>query len=132
LLSIFDCLFLPNLRESFQALKKSSWSLSTADTGVDRFWRVVDMPKFVIEREVPGAGKRSEAELREAVSKSLEALRKLGPEIRWIQSWVTDDKIYCMYYAPDEDLIREHARLIGGRVDRVAAVRRMVDPANFE
>ena len=90
------------------------------------------MPKFVIEREVPGAGKRSEAELRAAVSKSLEALRKLGPEIRWIQSWVTDDKIYCMYYAPDESLIREHARLIGGRVDRVAAVRRMVDPTNFE
>jgi hypothetical protein len=116
---------------SFQTVRKPSWSLST-DTGVGHLWRMVNMPKFVIEREVPGAGKRSEAELREAVSKSLEALRKLGPEIRWIQSWVTDDKIYCMYYAPDESLILEHARLIGGRVDRVAAVRRMVDPANFE
>ena len=90
------------------------------------------MPKFVIEREMPGASKRSEAEIREAVLKSLEALRKLGPEIRWIQSWVTDDKIYCMYYAPDESLILEHARLVGARVDRVAAVRRLIDPANFE
>ena len=90
------------------------------------------MPKFVIEREMPGASKRSEAEIREAVARSLEALKKLGPEIRWIQSWVTDDKIYCMYYAQDESLIREHARLIGARVDRVAAVRRLIDPANFE
>ena len=90
------------------------------------------MPKFVIERDVPGASKRSDAEIREAALKSLEALRKLGPEIRWIQSWVTDDKIYCMYYALDESLIREHARLIGARVDRVAAVRRLIDPANFE
>ena len=90
------------------------------------------MPKYVIERDVPGASKRSEAEIREAVFRSLEALRQLGPEIRWIQSWVTDDKIYCMYYAPDESLIRELARLAGARVDRVAAVRRLVDPANFE
>ena len=90
------------------------------------------MPKFVIEREVPGAGKRSEAEIREASLKSLEALRKLGPEIRWIQSWVTDDKIYCMYDAPDESLIWEHGRLAGARVDRVAAVRRLVDPVNFQ
>ncbi len=90
------------------------------------------MPKFVIEREMPGASKRSEAEIREAVSKSLEALKKLGPEIRWIQSWITDDKIDCMYYAPDESMIREHARLIGARVDRVAAVRRLVDPSNIE
>ena len=90
------------------------------------------MPKYVIERDVPGASKRSEAEIRESVSKSLEALKKLGPEIRWIQSWVTDDKIYCMYYAPDESLILEHTRLAGARVDRVAAVRRLIDPANFE
>ncbi len=90
------------------------------------------MPKYVIERDVPGASKRSEAEIREAVSKSLEALRKLGPEIRWIQSWVTDDKIYCIYYAPDETLIREHGRIAGFPVDRVAAVRRLIDPANFE
>ena len=90
------------------------------------------MPKYVIERDVPGASKWSDAEIREASMKSLEALKKLGPEIRWIQSWVTDDKIYCIYYAPDETLIREHGRIAGFPVDRVAAVRRLIDPANFE
>jgi len=90
------------------------------------------MPKFVIEREIPGASKLSEAEIREASLKSLEALRELGPEIRWLHSYVTDDKIYCIYYAPDETMIREHGRLTGLPVDRVAAVRRLVDPANYE
>lgn len=89
------------------------------------------MPKFVIEREVPGAGRLTDAEIREASLKSLEALRQLGPEIQWIQSYVTDDKIYCIYYSPDEIGIREHARLAGIPVDRVAAVRRLLDPANF-
>jgi hypothetical protein len=90
------------------------------------------MPKYVIEREIPGASKLSEAEIREASLKSLEALRELGPEIRWLHSYVTDDKIYCIYYAPDETMIREHGRLTGLPVDRVAAVRRLVDPANYE
>ena len=90
------------------------------------------MPKFVIERDVPGAGKRSEAEIREASLKSLQALRVLGPEIQWIHSFITDDKIYCIYWAPDETLIREHGRIAGFPVDRVAAVRRLVDPSNFE
>jgi len=90
------------------------------------------MPKYVIEREMPGASKLSEAELREASLRSLEVLGKLGPEIQWIQSWVTDDKIYCIYYSPDEALIREHGRIAGFPVDRVAAVRRLIDPANFE
>ena len=90
------------------------------------------MPKYVIEREMPGASKLSDAELREASLRSLEALGKLGPEIQWIQSWVTDDKIYCIYYAPDETVIREHGRIGGFPVNRVAAVRRLLDPANFE
>lgn len=90
------------------------------------------MPKFVIEREVPGASQLSDAEVRDASLKSLEALRKLGPEIQWLQSYVTDDKIYCLYYAPDETLIREHARLADVPADRVSAVRRMLDPTNFE
>ena len=89
------------------------------------------MPKFVIERELPGAGGLTDAEIREASLKSLEALRQLGPEIQWIHSYVTDDKIYCIYYSPDEDTIREHGRLAGVPVDRVAAVRRMIDPANY-
>ena len=90
------------------------------------------MPQFVIERVVPGASKLTDAEIREASLASLEALKQLGPEIRWIHSYVTDDKIYCIYYAPDETLIREHGRMIGVPVDRVAAVRRILEPVNFE
>jgi hypothetical protein len=89
------------------------------------------MPEFVIEREIPGASKLTEAELREVSLKSLEVLKELGPEIRWIQSFVTDDKIYCIYYAPDEALIREHARRGNFPVDRIAAVRRLIDPTTF-
>lgn len=90
------------------------------------------MPKFVIEREIPGASRMSDAEIREASLKALEVLKQLGPEIRWIHSYVTDDKIYCIYFSADETLIREHARIAGIPVDRVAAVRRLIDPANFE
>jgi len=90
------------------------------------------MPKFVIERNVPGASKLSEAELREASLKSLAALRELGPEIQWIQSFVTDEKIYCIYFAPDESMIFQHGKLAGLPVDRVAAVRRLLDPANYQ
>jgi hypothetical protein len=89
------------------------------------------MPKFIIERTVPGASKLTDAEIRDASLKSLEALRTLGPEIQWIHSFITDDKIYCIYFSPDEHLIVEHGRLIGLPVDRVEAVRRMVDPSNY-
>ena len=89
------------------------------------------MPKFIIERNVPSASKMTDAEIREASLRSLEALRQLGPEIQWIQSFVTDDKIYCIYFSPDETLIVEHGRLAGLPVDRVEAVRRLVDPANY-
>jgi hypothetical protein len=90
------------------------------------------MPKFIIEREFPGASKLSEAELRESALNSLEVLRKIGPDIQWIQSYVTDDKIYCIFFAPDESLIVEHGRLGGFPVDRVSAVRRLMDPANYQ
>jgi hypothetical protein len=89
------------------------------------------MPKFVIEREIPPGTVPSDSELRAASLKSLEVLRELGPEIQWIQSFVTDDKIYCIYYAPDESLIREHARRGGFRADRISAVRQLLDPVNF-
>ncbi len=89
------------------------------------------MPQFVIEREVPGASRLSDDELRAASLASLEALRQLGPEIQWIRSFVTDDKIYCIYFSPDERLIREHGRLANVPVDRIAAVRRILDPVNF-
>jgi hypothetical protein len=90
------------------------------------------MPQFIIERVVPGASKLTDAELREASLASLAALKQLGPEIRWLHSFVCDDKIYCIYYAPDEAVIREHGRMIGVPVDRVAAVRRILEPVNFE
>ena len=90
------------------------------------------MPKFVIEREIPGASKLTEAEIREASLKSLEVLRELGPGIQWIHSYVTDDKIYCIYFADDDKIILEHGRRGGFPVDRVSAVRRLIDPANFQ
>lgn len=90
------------------------------------------MPKFVIEREIPGASRMTDAEIREASLKSIEALGALGNGIQWIHSFITDDKIYCVYFAPDESLIREHGRRAGLPVDRVAAVRRLIDPSNFQ
>ena len=90
------------------------------------------MPKFVIEREVPGAGKLSEQEIREISMRSVEVLRAMGSQIQWLNSYVTDDKIYCVYLAPDEPTIREHARRAGLPVDRVARVRRLIDPTTAE
>ncbi len=86
------------------------------------------MPQFVIEREVPGAGELSEAQIRELSLKSLEALKEMGPQIQWLHSYVTEDKVYCVYLAPDENSIREHARRVGIPANRVAAVRRLIDP----
>jgi hypothetical protein len=89
------------------------------------------MPQYVIEREIPGAGSLSEAQIREASLKSLEVLDELGSKIRWLHSYVTDNKIYCVYLAPDEDTVREHAKRAGLPVNRIAAVRRLLDPVNF-
>ena len=90
------------------------------------------MPKFVIEREVPGAGNLSDAEVKEISRKSMKALRELGPEIQWLQSYVTGDKLYCVYLAPDEATIREHAKRGGFPVNRISAVRRLIDPSTAE
>jgi len=89
------------------------------------------MPQFVIERQVPGAGKLSESELRDLSLRSLEVLRAMGPQIQWLHSYVTEDKVYCVYLAPDESTVREHARRLGMPADRVSAVRRLIDPVNF-
>ena len=89
------------------------------------------MPQFVIERQVPGAGKLSESELRDLSLRSLEVLREMGPKIQWLHSYVTEDKVYCVYLAPDESTVREHARRLGMPADRVSAVRRLIDPVNF-
>ena len=85
----------------------------------------------MIEREVPGAGALSEAEIHEIALRSLEALKIMGSQIQWLHSYVTEDKVYCVYLAPDEDTIREHARRAGIPADRVAAVRRLLDPTKL-
>jgi rRNA-processing protein FCF1 len=90
------------------------------------------MPRFVIERDVPGAGKLSESELRDLSLRSLEVLTQMGPQIQWLHSYVTEDKVYCVYLAPDENTIREHARRVGIPADRVSAVRRLIDPTNVK
>jgi Nickel responsive protein SCO4226-like len=90
------------------------------------------MPKYVIERELPGAGKLSQQELQAISEKSCSVLDKLGPQIQWVQSYVTDDKIYCVYIAPDEAMVREHARQGGFPANRVSEVRTMIDPTTAE
>jgi hypothetical protein len=90
------------------------------------------MPKFVIEREIPGAGNLSPSELQSIAQSSCGVLRALGPEIQWIHSYVTDDKLYCVYLAPSEELIREHAKQGGFPVNRISEVRSVIDPATAE
>ena len=90
------------------------------------------MPKFVIERNIPGAGKLTAEQLNGVAQKSCSALRQLGPQVQWLESFVTDDKVYCVYIAPDEASIREHARLGGFPADSVQAVRRTIDPTTAE
>ena len=87
------------------------------------------MPKFGIERELPGAGKLTSDELRDISQKSNKVICDLGPEIRWQQSYVTDDKIYCVYVAPDEDILFEHARCGGFPADRISRVTSVIDPS---
>ena len=90
------------------------------------------MPQYVIERDITGAGQMSEAQIREVSLKSLEVLGQMGPKIRWLHSYVTDNKIYCVYVAPDEAAIREHAQKGGFPVNRISKVRKLIDPVNFE
>lgn len=90
------------------------------------------MPKFVIERDVPNAGKLTDVQLRELSQKSAMVLRELGPDIQWLHSYVTGDKVYCVYLASDEAIIREHAKRTGIPANRVSAVRRMIDPSTAE
>ena len=90
------------------------------------------MPQFVIEREIPGAGSLTEEQIREVSLRSLETLNEMGPQIQWLHSYVTEDKVYCVYIAPDENSIREHARRAGIPADRVSAVRRLLDPIHVK
>jgi len=90
------------------------------------------MPKFVIEREVPNAESLTDAQWKEISQKSVSALKAMGPEIQWLQSYVTGNKVYCVYLAPDEVTIREHAKRAGIPANRVSAVRRLLDPTSAE
>ncbi len=87
------------------------------------------MPKYVIERDLPGAGKLSADELKSISQKSNKIISELGPEIRWITSYVTDDKLYCVYVAPDSDIIEEHARCGGFPANRITKVSAVIDPS---
>jgi len=90
------------------------------------------MPKFVIERELPGAGKLSSQELHAIAQKSCGVLSAMGPQIQWVHSYVTDDKIYCLYVAPTEEAVREHAKQGGFPANKVSRVRSVIDPTTAE
>jgi uncharacterized protein DUF4242 len=90
------------------------------------------MPKFLIEREIPGAGNLSPQELQGISQKSCSVLQNLGPQIQWLQSYVTGDKIYCVYIAPNEDLIREHASQGGFPANRISEIKTIIDPTTAE
>src|ERR1700679_415970 len=90
------------------------------------------MPKYVIEREIPNAGKLSQQDLQAISQKSCGILQKLGPQVPWAESFVTDGKIYCIYNAPNEEMVRDHARLGGFPANRVSAVRSVIGPTTAE
>ena len=90
------------------------------------------MPKYVIERELPGAGKLSAAQLRGISQKSCSVLQNLGPQIQWVTSYVTDDKLYCVYIAPNANMVREHAKQGGFPANKVSEVRSVIDPTTAE
>lgn len=90
------------------------------------------MPRYVIEREIPNAGRLSPQELRTISQKSCSVLNQMGPQIQWVHSYVTDDKVYCLYVAPNEEMVREHARKGGFPANHVAAVRAVIDPTTSE
>ena len=90
------------------------------------------MPRYVIEREIPGAGELSQDELHAISQKSCAVLQEMGPQVQWVQSYVTDDKIYCIYIAPDEASVRRHAEMGGFPANTIAQVRNVIDPTTAE
>ncbi len=90
------------------------------------------MPKYIIERDVPGIGNSSPEEFKVGAQSSCDVLRKMGPEIQWVHSYVVDDKIYCIYISPNEDMIKEHAQKSGFPADKISEVRTIVDPTTSE
>jgi hypothetical protein len=90
------------------------------------------MPKYIIERNIPGAGKLTAAELNAISQKSCSVLQQMGPRIQWVESYVTGDKIYCVYIAPNEEMVREHARNGGFPANSIAEVKSRIDPTTSE
>jgi hypothetical protein len=90
------------------------------------------MPKYVIEREIPGAGNMSPQELQSVSQKSCSVLQNLGPQIQWLHSYITGDKIYCIYIAPNEEMVREHAQQGGFPANRISEIKTVIDPTTAE
>ncbi|HEY9030668.1 MAG TPA: DUF4242 domain-containing protein [Kangiella sp.] len=90
------------------------------------------MPKYMIERNIPDAGHLSQQELHDISVKSCDVLKQMGPEIQWVNSYVTDDKVYCLYIAPDEDSVKQHADLGGFPVNQISQIRSTIDPTTAE
>jgi hypothetical protein len=90
------------------------------------------MPKYLIEREIPGAGKLSPADLQAISQKSCGVLKNLGPQIQWVQSYVTGDKVYCVYIAPSEELVRKHAQEGGFPANKISEIKTVIDPTTAE
>ena len=90
------------------------------------------MPKYIIERDIPGAGRLSGQDLQGISRKSCDVLMAMGPEIQWVHSYVTDDKIYCVYIAPSEEMVREHAQKGGFPANRISEVKSVIDPTTAE
>jgi hypothetical protein len=90
------------------------------------------MPKYVIEREIPGAGNLSAAELQGVAQTSCNVLKEMGPQIQWVESYVTGDKVYCVYISPNEDMIREHAKQGGFPANRISEIKTTIDPTTSE
>ena len=90
------------------------------------------MPKYVIERDIPGAGKLTAPELQAISQKSCSVLREMGPQIQWVQSYVTDDRVYCVYIAPNEEAVRKHAQKGGFPANRISQIRTVIDPTTAD
>ncbi len=90
------------------------------------------MPKYVIERDIPGAGKLTAPELQAISQKSCGVLREMGPQIQWVQSYVTDDRVYCVYIAPNEEAVRKHAQKGGFPANRISQIRTVIDPTTAD
>ncbi len=90
------------------------------------------MPKYVIERDIPKAGNLTQPQIQAISQKSCSVLQNLGPQIQWVHSYVTDDKLYCVYIAPNEEMVKEHAKQGGFPANRVSEVKRMIDPTSAE